>query len=129
MSNLAIFQQTVDPVFKQALPILPWVLEDAVELCRKIEAVAPDYGCHVALTGGTLYKPGPRKDVDLLFYRIRQIEEIDRVGLLMALERLGLQMTVRHGWVQKAIYECKPVDLFFPHHIDGPRDSISGEYC
>src|SRR3546814_5293818 len=75
--------------------------------------MAPEYGAHVALTGGTLYKDGPRKDVDLLFYRIRQVKEIDRPRLIRALQRIGIEISKRHGWVQKAFYEGKPIDLFF----------------
>lgn len=47
-------------------------LQTAVELCRIVEAGAANYGCHIALTGGCLYKDGDRKDFDLMFYRIRQ---------------------------------------------------------
>ena len=39
-----------------------WTQEQAIALCRKIEAVCPPFGCHVALTGGALYKDGPRKE-------------------------------------------------------------------
>lgn len=35
----------------------------------------------VALTGGCLYKPEPRDDCDILFYRIRQTKEINHKGL------------------------------------------------
>ena len=49
-----------------------WTQQHAIELCKRIESVCPRYGCHVALTGGLLYKDGPRKDCDILFYRIRQ---------------------------------------------------------
>jgi hypothetical protein len=44
-----------------------WTLAEAVEVCRQVEAICPPFGCHVALTGGTLYKDGERKDLDLLF--------------------------------------------------------------
>lgn len=115
--------------FPEANPTLPWTLDDAVALCRDIEKIAPTYGAHVALTGGTLYKDGARKDVDLLFYRIRQVKEIDRTGLLFALEdKLGITMAKRHGWVQKALYQGKPIDFFFPDHVDSERDE-NGEYA
>lgn len=39
-----------------------WTQKEAIELCVKIEAICPKYGCHVALTGGLLYKEGERKD-------------------------------------------------------------------
>jgi hypothetical protein len=53
-----------------------WTQADAIALCRKIEEHVPDAGMHVALTGGCLYKDGTRKDADILFYRIRQADEL-----------------------------------------------------
>lgn len=71
-----------------------WDQKTAIDLCSKIELICPQYGCHVALTGGTLYKEGPRKDCDILFYRIRQVDEIDHDNLFIALEdRLGVVKT------------------------------------
>lgn len=29
----------------------PWNLEQAIELCKKLEVLCPQAGCHVALTG------------------------------------------------------------------------------
>lgn len=40
-----------------------WTQAEAIALCRKIEDVCPAFGCHVALTGGVLYKLGERKDL------------------------------------------------------------------
>lgn len=100
----------------------PWTLDESVSLCRAIERVAPLYGCHVALTGGTLYKNGPRKDCDILFYRIRQWETIDQEGLFEALKRIGIMRTKGFGWVHKATYNGRDVDLFFPEHDDGEYD-------
>ena len=91
-----------------------WTLEQAVELCRKIEAVVPVHGCHIALTGGTLYKDGERKDLNLMFYRIRQVDKIDEEGLFKTLESLGVKKTSGFGWCHKAIYEGKKIDCFFP---------------
>ena len=65
----------------------------AVALCREIEKIAPNFGCHVALTGGCLYKDGARKDIDILFYRIRQVEKIDHEGLKQALQAQTHQVT------------------------------------
>lgn len=96
-----------------------WTLEEAVDLCRKVEAVCPSFGCHVALTGGTLYKDGRRKDCDLLFYRIRQVENIDGEGLWDALGKIGLFKKKGFGWCFKAYYQGKPVDCFFPEAYDG----------
>jgi hypothetical protein len=92
----------------------PWTLEQAVALCRRVEEVCPPFGCHVALTGGVLYKDGPRKDLDLLFYRVRQVKAIDRAGLFAALQQVGLIQLKGWDWCYKATFHRKPVDLFFP---------------
>jgi hypothetical protein len=92
-----------------------WTQSQAIELCCLIEEIAPQYGAHVALTGGTLYKADKRKDADILFYRIRQVFSIDEAGLLAALAvELNIEIGSRFGWVVKASYRNKPVDLFFP---------------
>lgn len=93
-----------------------WTLTEAVELCTKIEEYCPSYGCHVALTGGTLYKSGPRKDCDILFYPIRPDPEIDFDGLWHMLRKLGLvpvSLPVLKRWCVKATYDGKAVDVFF----------------
>lgn len=96
-----------------------WTQEQAVRLCRQIEAVCPPFGCHVALTGGTLYKDGPRKDLDLLFYRIRQEPEIDIDGLFEALAEIGIERLRGFGWCYKAKFGGKNIDCFFPEEQGG----------
>lgn len=110
-----------------------WTIEEATELCRRVEAVCPQFGCHVALTGGTLYKHGQRKDCDILFYRIRQIEVIDGDGLWEALKYVGLTKIKGFGWCHKALFQpdqtkpAKKVDCFFPEAYDrgiGPDGQV-----
>ena len=91
-----------------------WTQQDAVALCRKVEAVCQGAGCHVALTGGTLYKDGERKDLDLLFYRIRQVAEIDMDVLWARLKTVGIEQKRGYGWCYKAECAGKPIDCFFP---------------
>lgn len=98
-------------------------LNDGVELCRIIEAFCPQFGCHVALTGGCLYKDGDRKDIDILFYSVRQ-SEMDRDGLSDALLAAGLEIIGVHGWMQKMRWRGVMVDVFFP---ETPKTS-SDEY-
>jgi hypothetical protein len=99
---------------------MKWTLEEAVEVCRAVEAVCPPFGCHVALTGGTLYKDGKRKDLDLLFYRIRQAPEIDLDGLWNVLENtVGIKLSRGFGWCFKAELNGKPIDCFFPEEQGG----------
>jgi hypothetical protein len=99
-----------------------WLQHEVFDLCRRVENICPAFGCHVALTGGLLYKEGPRKDADLLFYRIRQRPEIDVDGLLAALGTIGIAVTGGGGWCWKASYLERPVDLFFPDAEDGDYD-------
>lgn len=93
-----------------------WTQAEAIELCRKIEAVCTPFGCHVALTGGLLYKSGTRKDADILFYRHRRSPEIDVEGLMGALVELGVELRGDELtlFVQKGKYNEKPIDFFFP---------------
>lgn len=102
-----------------------WQQAEAIDLCRQIEALAPNYGCHVALTGGLLYKDGPRKDADILLYRIRQSPAIDADGLFAALEALGITKISGFGWCHKAEWRGKKIDFFFPEE-DGeyPEDEV-----
>jgi len=97
-----------------------WTQTEAIELCRVIELICPAHGCHVALTGGLLYKQGERKDCDILFYRIRQVKEIDQERLWEALALIGFEKQSGFGWCFKATYKEKPVDCFFPEEQGGP---------
>lgn len=101
-----------------------WCFHSARPLIQKIESMAPLHGAHVALTGGVLYKDGVRKDLDLLFYRIRQVKKIDETTLIGNLQDLGLVIGKTHGWVTKATYEGKGIDLFFPDR----NDKSGGQY-
>lgn len=105
-----------------------WEQADAIALCVAVEAICPEFGCHVALTGGCLYKDGPRKDLDLLFYRIRQAPEIDKDGLFEALRALGIEHVRGFGWCHKATLDERQIDCFFPDE-DGeypPQESSNG---
>ncbi len=101
----------------------PWNQSDAIALCVAVEAVCPPCGCHVALTGGLLYKVGARKDCDLLFYRIRQVEKIDMDSLWPTLSSIGIIKNSGFGWCYKATYSGKPIDIFFPEEQGGEYSS------
>jgi len=104
-----------------------WTQAEAIGLCVKVESICPNFGCHVALTGGLLYKRGPRKDCDLLFYRIRQVEQIDLDGLWAALKAIGIDQVTGFGWCYKARYNGKSLDCLMPEEQGGdytPGDEI-----
>jgi len=81
--------------------------------------MCPVAGCHVALTGGCLYKTGERKDLDLVFYRIRQVKDIDYPRLWRALNALGISNISGFGWRFVGNYKGKPIDLLFPEEKVG----------
>lgn len=92
-----------------------WALLEAREVCILLEAITPSFGYHVALTGGVLYKDGERKDLDILFYRIRQIKYPDLDGLFECMNTLGFVLQDKsNGWCAKFIYKTKPIDIFLP---------------
>ena len=97
-----------------------WRMEDAIEVCTLIESIAPEYGFHVALTGGLLYKEGPRKDCDILLYRIRERHDPDWQGLWEALFMAGIVKLHDFGWCKKASWMGLNLDIFDP--------DASGEY-
>lgn len=112
---------------QQVDPDLMWNRDEALSLCYAIEQICPPFGCHVALTGGLLYKAGQRKDADILFYRIRQINAIDLDGLFAALVEIGVNKTSGFGWVHKAEYGGKKIDFFFPEAPDGEYEHFQEE--
>lgn len=85
-------------------------------MCFVVESfiVASGIKCHVALTGGCLYGSGERKDCDILFYRVRQVDEINRDLLESKLKEIGLVVEKRFGWMSKATFHGKKVDIFYP---------------
>lgn len=97
-----------------------WTQEEAIWMASRVEDVCPDFGCHVALTGGCLYKSGPRKDLDLIFYRIRQ-SKINPEGLFAALQVIGIVKKTGFGWCVKAEYKGKNIDCLFPEETHGDQ--------
>ena len=100
-----------------------WTRDEAFAFCRLVEAIAPQFGGHVALTGGCLYKDGPRKDCDILVYRIRQVPQVDFAGLFAALRVIDVEQGDDFGWCKKATWNGKSIDFFDPED-----DSVAPEY-
>lgn len=102
----------------------PWTKRDALLLCKEVEELCLDgCGCHVALTGGCLYKDGERKDLDLIFYRVRQVDVIDIKSLFHKLKQFGFELLWGGAWVYKFNYKGRRIDCFFPeeHRVNDYR--------
>lgn len=107
---------------------MSWTQAEAIDLCRRVEAVCPLAGCHVALTGGCLYKDGERKDCDILFYRVRQEPQINTTILFLKLREIGLDCkSTTWAWFFRGTYNGKGVDVFFPEATGGeypPKEAV-----
>jgi hypothetical protein len=106
-----------------------WTQQEAIVFCTLVEEIAPAYGCHVALTGGCLYKRLDRKDLDVVLYRIRQKDTIERTKLFEALSSKLALYDVKHinGWITKAKWANRSIDFFFPEE-DQNTSSEDTEY-
>ncbi len=91
-----------------------WTQQEAIELCVAIERIAPRFGCHVALSGGCLYKTGKRKDCDLILYRIRQSPVIRFDDLFEEMRKIGVEKISGFGFCHKAIFKGKKIDFLSP---------------
>lgn len=107
---------------------MSWTQQEAIALCVVLEPVAAAHRCHVALTGGLLYKEGQRKDCDIIVYFEGKkktdielttfVQCVDRNALLQAFWTVGLAYQDIYSRVVKCLYYGKPVDLIFPE-LDG----------
>lgn len=99
-----------------------WTQQEAIDMCKKLELITPQFGLHVALTGGCLYKEGLRKDLDIVLYRIRQCETPDFVNMWKELLNHGIEYLCDYGFCIKANYGNKQIDFFWPESPDGEYD-------
>jgi hypothetical protein len=112
---LSVPESFVDPA---------WSLQQGIDLCTAIHNLpAQQFNCHPALTGGLLYKTGPRKDCDIVIYQRGDVggkrEPIDWGGLWAALRGIGLCLINDFGYVKKCTYHGKVVDIFDPTQEGG----------
>lgn len=100
-----------------------WELNEAIELCRRIEERLAIFGYHVALAGGVLIKGKSEKDLDIHVYP-HDTENCDIDIAIKILETTGMQKrkdlkttatTIRDGKKVILFYlGCKRIDVFFP---------------
>lgn len=91
-----------------------WPQKEALALCAELERFAPSCGCHVALTGGLLYKTGLRKNCDIVLYRIRQAAAIDYERFFTAIQSIGVFKISSFGFCHKGIAHGKLIDFLSP---------------
>lgn len=104
-----------------------WTQEQAISWCIELEKIATKYRGHVALTGGALYKAGPRKDLDILIYPNRG-SVFDWPGFFGECEAaLGLKPGKDYGWCKKATHEGRHIDFFDPLAPEGEHSSGAEE--
>jgi hypothetical protein len=101
-----------------------WTLDEALALCTAIHEIPSEkFHCHPALTGGLLYKSGPRKDCDIVMYQRGDVNgerlPIDWPELWAALDAIGLTLLADYGYVKKCVYKGKMVDVFDPTQDGG----------
>jgi len=103
-----------------------YTLEDGVSICKMIEPWCSIHGFHVALTGGCLYGEGGRKDIDLIFYRIREVLSPNMVAFNQAMEdKCDMVLQIDHGFVKKyLIGGVVPIDAMFPEDWAGTYDTL-----
>lgn len=97
-----------------------WTQGEALDLAINLEPVAAKNNVHIGLTGGLLYKPGPRKDCDFVVYRHNSEETwgkpIERIGFendLLRQWHTDWAFVSTHPRVTKMTYRGKSVDFIY----------------
>lgn len=97
-------------------------------LARLIEDAAEKHDMHVALTGGQLYRDGPRKDIDFVIYHAsHQGGHVDKAeakveAIFQELLLEGFSNFRNFGRVTKCTYEGTVIDFLYPEYMH------NGEY-
>lgn len=94
-------------------------------LAIKLEEHAVTCGMHIALTGGTLYKDGVRKDIDFVLYHASNSTQSE--DALKQFFRLchfdGFGNIINYGRVTKMTYGGQKIDILYPEY---KREEIPG---
>lgn len=89
-------------------------LKLAIELCTKLYNKLEPHGIFPALTGGTLYKEGERKDIDIVLYTKMETGEIIYYMLEDILAKVGVVHQRNFGRVIKCFYKNIAIDFILP---------------
>ena len=91
---------------------------DAITLCRVLYNNLSNVSVYPALTGGSLYKDGERKDIDIVLYRNRQERNVFETEFVEDnLKQCGLSGFKYFGFVTKCKWGDIDVDIFNPETI------------
>lgn len=109
-------------------------LSNAIRICTVLYKLLEPYHVFPALTGGTLYKQGLRKDIDIILYKGSNGGELDGKTLLhnhvpqivnhvTTLEEVlvnnGFRFIADYGRVIKCVYNDTDIDLIMPEALEG----------
>lgn len=91
-------------------------MQAAIDLCTDLYKNLSPLGIFPALTGGTLYKDGPRKDIDIVLYRKDCGDKLELKDVYDELVRSGLFIVSNYGRVAKgwSLRYGTDVDIIFP---------------
>lgn len=114
-------------------------LSNAIRICKVLYELLEPYHVFPALTGGTLYKPGLRKDLDIILYKgsnggeltlVTQLQHNNpladkKVSLEHLLKAEGFEYIIDYGRVVKCKYQDTDIDLIMPEAPAGtyPEDT------
>lgn len=97
-----------------------WTKHHAFMLCESMYKLLAPHGYYPALTGGTLYKTGARKDIDVVVFHHRQRHDhVNMQEVITLLAPLVTNVPEFYGFVTKVQLNGIPVDLFDPTAVDG----------
>lgn len=106
-----------------------YTIEDAQRICTKLYEPLRAIGVFIGVTGGSLYKEGPRKDIDLLVYlntshadiETTDIEDMPMriIDVISKAADVNEYTTEYFGYVTKTFIDGIPVDILFPEY--GPN--------
>lgn len=113
-------------------------LSNAIRICTILYKLLKPYHVFPALTGGTLYKQGLRKDLDIILYKGSNGGELQlltqlrpnrpladkTVSLEYLLKEAGFEYILDYGRVVKCKYQDIDIDLIMPEAPEGtyPKD-------
>ena len=106
---------------------------DAIKIAIQIEAIVKEYGHHVALTGGVLYKTELRKDIDYVLYSEDRFSDTDedkeayadiKHEMFRALSKISVAVKYDYGYVVKAKLRSHNLDFLL---VNFPGDSTYDE--